>query len=775
MTQSSPPDGPGRSDRTVSIIIPVFETTAALFSRCIESVLVQHHQALEVIVVDDGSSPDYAAWLRDFEHRDSRITVLRQQHLGVSAARNTGVERATGSFIGFVDSDDWVSPEYVSTAIDIAFRTGADAVFGGIRVTTESSSTLWRTGSSTAVNPRLLSGHALTSTRAGALAESPSPHRPTSLVTLTNVVAALFRSEVATTLRFPEGVSQGEDRVYLVDFLGAAHSVALCADVWYFYEHSIGSTTRSVALRSAEQLVATLGAFARLGGFSSDRVTRDIAAEIRDAAATGILNYLKLLSGVLAASVPHRIATPVLRRALETPGIAEALSHVHTHQIRDRVFTRFAKGRSATGLLLLGRVWVLTSPRAPKRNDNHALGSPAVEPMSAGTSAPESPPRADVGLIVHFSTSNYGNHLVNFAAANVLEQCGLTVELLHFNGREESSVGRGLARLPLKLRRLGFRGAIDRVLGRARRTLRRPTRSPQMEASARAREARFRAFSDEHLRPRTVPITARHALTAEYARFAIGSDQIWNYDYQLGPWNFADFAAAADVLPLSPSVGHATIPLEWRAFYAGQLARFSEVGTRELDWTAMVPTAPGNPVFSQLIDPTLALTRAAWAEIAAPHAHAASRLVVYTLGELTDVDESFVQATLAQHNLEELRLSARVGGPHWESNAADFLGAIDACAGVVTDSYHGAVFAFLFDKPLTLIPRAGLAGAMNSRIDTFTAACGLEDRVISRLTPAAALSHDYADGHARLEHLRGSFWEYLARHGYERLGAQQSR
>lgn len=772
MTQSSPPDGYARSDRTVSIIVPVFETAAALFSRCIESVLAQHHQSLEVIVVDDGSSPAYAAWLRDFELRDARITVLRQHHLGVSAARNTGVEHSTGSFIGFVDSDDWVSPEYVSTAIELAVRTRADAVFGGIRVTTESSSTQWRTGSSTAANPRLLSGHALTSTRARALAESPSPHRPTSLVTLTNVVAALFRREVATTLRFPEGVSQGEDRVYLVDFLGAAHSVALCADVWYFYEHSIGSTTRSVALRSAEQLASTLGAFARLGGFSSDRVTRDIAAEIRDAAAVGILNYLKLLSGVLAASVPHRIATPVLRRALETPGIAEALSHVHTHQIRDRVFTRFARARSATGLLVLGRVWVLTSPRAPKRNDNHALGSPVVESMSTGTSAPEAPPRADVGMIVHFSTSNYGNHLVNFAAANVLEQCGLTVELLRFTGGEESSVGGTFARLPLKLRRLGVRGAIGRVLGRVRRTLHRTATSPDREANTRAREARFRAFSDEHLRPRTVPITARNALTAEYARFAIGSDQIWNYDYQLGPWNFADFAAPADILPLSPSVGHRTIPLEWRTFYAGQLARFGEVGTRELDWTTTVPTAPGHPVFSQLIDPTLALTRTTWAALATPQPQASDRLVVYTLGELTSEDESFVRETLALHDLTELRLSAGAGGAHWESNASDFLGAIDACAGVVTDSYHGAVFAFLFDKPLTLIPRVGFAGAMNSRINTLTAACGLENRVISRLSPAAALTHDYADGHARLEHLRGTFWAYLARHGYERLGAQ---
>ena len=91
----------------LSVIIPVYRVEATL-DRCVKSVLLQHIDSMEVILVDDGS-PDQCPLLCDqWAERDSRIQVIHKQNGGLSDARNAGIEIATGKYITFVDSDDWI-------------------------------------------------------------------------------------------------------------------------------------------------------------------------------------------------------------------------------------------------------------------------------------------------------------------------------------------------------------------------------------------------------------------------------------------------------------------------------------------------------------------------------------------------------------------------------------------------------------------------------------------------------------------------------------------
>lgn len=91
----------------LSVIIPVYRVEATL-DRCVKSVLRQHVDSMEVILVDDGS-PDQCPLLCDqWAERDSRIQVIHKQNGGLSDARNAGIEIATGKYITFVDSDDWI-------------------------------------------------------------------------------------------------------------------------------------------------------------------------------------------------------------------------------------------------------------------------------------------------------------------------------------------------------------------------------------------------------------------------------------------------------------------------------------------------------------------------------------------------------------------------------------------------------------------------------------------------------------------------------------------
>lgn len=96
-------------DALISIVVPVYNTRAYLI-RCVDSLLMQTHRQLELLLIDDGST-DGSAELLD-TYTDPRVRVIHQANAGVSAARNKGIELATGAFIGFVDPDDWVEPRF---------------------------------------------------------------------------------------------------------------------------------------------------------------------------------------------------------------------------------------------------------------------------------------------------------------------------------------------------------------------------------------------------------------------------------------------------------------------------------------------------------------------------------------------------------------------------------------------------------------------------------------------------------------------------------------
>ena len=94
----------------ISVIIPVYNT-APYLKRCLDSVLGSTCRNLEVICVNDGSTDESLSILESYQAVDDRVVVITQNNRGLSAARNTGMAKATGDFISFVDSDDWVHPQ----------------------------------------------------------------------------------------------------------------------------------------------------------------------------------------------------------------------------------------------------------------------------------------------------------------------------------------------------------------------------------------------------------------------------------------------------------------------------------------------------------------------------------------------------------------------------------------------------------------------------------------------------------------------------------------
>lgn len=114
-------------DKLVSIIIPVYKVEAFL-SRCVESALSQTYKDIEIILVDDGS-PDKCPQICDeYAKKYPQIKVVHKQNGGLSSARNAGMKVATGEYILFIDSDDWIDPETVMELVTIAEREKVDFV-----------------------------------------------------------------------------------------------------------------------------------------------------------------------------------------------------------------------------------------------------------------------------------------------------------------------------------------------------------------------------------------------------------------------------------------------------------------------------------------------------------------------------------------------------------------------------------------------------------------------------------------------------------------------
>lgn len=114
----------------VSIIVPIYNGEKYLDS-CMECLLQQTYANLEIILVDDGSRDHSPAMCDDYAKRDSRIRVFHQSNKGLSGARNTGIDNATGKYICFFDVDDMITTELIQDNLDWAEEQSADVVMFG--------------------------------------------------------------------------------------------------------------------------------------------------------------------------------------------------------------------------------------------------------------------------------------------------------------------------------------------------------------------------------------------------------------------------------------------------------------------------------------------------------------------------------------------------------------------------------------------------------------------------------------------------------------------
>lgn len=122
----------------VSIIVPVYNVEKYL-RKCLDSLVNQTLKDIEIICINDGSTDDSLKVLQEYASEHLNVIVIDQENQGVSIARNNGINKAQGDYIGFVDPDDWVEPDMFKILYEKAVKTGVDIVECDYRMVFENS------------------------------------------------------------------------------------------------------------------------------------------------------------------------------------------------------------------------------------------------------------------------------------------------------------------------------------------------------------------------------------------------------------------------------------------------------------------------------------------------------------------------------------------------------------------------------------------------------------------------------------------------------------
>lgn len=214
-------------EKLLSVIVPVYNVEAYLL-RCVDSILQQSYDHLEVILVDDGSQDASGRICDEYAAGDPRVRVLHKENGGLSSARNAGLDAAAGEYLTFVDSDDWIEPEAYDPMIALLEETGAALVCGG-RYDVDG-----KTGEKTVglcpKQTRVLSGEEM----AGMLFLWDGCD--------SSACDKLYRRRLLEKFRYPEG-KVCEDVCVTYRILLAAGTVALWDRPFYNYYHRPDSIT----------------------------------------------------------------------------------------------------------------------------------------------------------------------------------------------------------------------------------------------------------------------------------------------------------------------------------------------------------------------------------------------------------------------------------------------------------------------------------------------------------------------------------------------------
>lgn len=223
-----------------SVIIPIYNA-AATIGRCLESLLGQAHEDIQILLINDGSTDESGEICRRYARANACICYFEKENGGVSSARNLGLKHAAGEYILFVDSDDYVTADYFSV-IDAALDSRKpDTLLFGLKCF-GGHDDIWQTGDFFSDQP---------------LAIARFVQGAVHAYLYSNLMTRTFRRDIilSNNLRFDEALSIGEDQAFIFAYTMHVKRLASINRVLYHYSRDNGG---SLSRRSRDYLTEQL-------------------------------------------------------------------------------------------------------------------------------------------------------------------------------------------------------------------------------------------------------------------------------------------------------------------------------------------------------------------------------------------------------------------------------------------------------------------------------------------------------------------------------------
>ena len=320
----------------VSIVVPVYNA-AEHFQECMDNLLGQSYENIEIVLVDDGSTDESPAMCDGFAEADSRVKVFHNENHGVSYTRNFGMDQAKGDYLVFVDSDDILRMDGVKVMLDAIELYEADLVFSGFK----------RFGLKKQP-PRTLGG-----TFGVSMTRSQQDLAQLYLDTKTNMFgvsiwAKMYRMSVLrdNNVRFDENANYEEDCLFVASLFPHVNTAVAVREVLYYYRQNAESLSKGYRRDSWRQLV---------NGYRARRdYVQSVMPEDKDISGIGypfLVAYDLTANKVFASSLTDAEKMAEYQALVDTPELQEVCdSGLSSSVTYKKELIAAVKARDASGV-----------------------------------------------------------------------------------------------------------------------------------------------------------------------------------------------------------------------------------------------------------------------------------------------------------------------------------------------------------------------------------------------------------------------------------------
>lgn len=214
----------------ISIIVPVYNAEEYI-KKCLDSIVNQTYKDLEIILVDDGSPDSSGAICDEYAKNDSRIKVIHKENGGLSSARNAGLNVASGEYITFIDSDDYIEEDTISSVVDAILQKQVEIVLIREKQVNQNGETTKIVGD--------------TPTNTTFYKEKEFLVELVLGKQINGACDKFYKRECIKDLRFEEGRHHGEDMLFNVCYLSCVKNVGYVDSIKYSYVANENSITHA--------------------------------------------------------------------------------------------------------------------------------------------------------------------------------------------------------------------------------------------------------------------------------------------------------------------------------------------------------------------------------------------------------------------------------------------------------------------------------------------------------------------------------------------------